>query len=78
MNAKQKAIELVAKFEKDFDFYHDNDGNTDFVTGKLDFQNRKQCALICVNEMIALVDTLDGNKKITNFYNNVKTEIEKL
>lgn len=71
-NAKQKAIEICQNMAYTSRFSLFNEGRT------LPLHIAKQCAIHCVNEMIALVDTLDGNKKITNFYNNVKTEIELL
>ena len=66
MNQKEKARELVERFEK---FY------------VLNHQEAKQCALICCDEIIkALEDNHDYTKCYIEFvyWQEVKKEIEKL
>jgi hypothetical protein len=83
LSPKEKAIELVNKFEKDFDFFHHCErGNTQFTTGKLDYQNQKQCAIILVNEIIKTICYCYPSKKdeisFVEYWEQVKQEIEKL
>jgi len=60
--AKEKAEELVNKY---FDLVPDEKGY---------FDKQKQCALICINEMLNISD--DSNEQ--RFLEQVKQEIEKL
>ena len=71
MTPKEKAKELVDKFE--------NYCDVDDPNGILDWQdclkqNAKNCALICINEMIRIC--YDHN--MASYYGEVKLEIEKL
>ena len=63
MTAKKKAIELVLKLVK-------------YTPVEFEYRYAKQCALICVEEMIKLVDLhcIDP----TNYWQEVKKEIENL
>ena len=64
MNAKEKAIQLVFKFDKII-----------FLTDKVE---PKQCALIAVDEIIdnEKIDNLEDNN--LSYWQEVKSEIEKL
>ena len=59
MKAKEKAKELVDRFR----------------VGYINFEEAKQCALICVDEMLKQPQTSD---KQLNFLIEVKQEINKL
>ena len=71
MEAKDKAIELIEKFAPF--------ANDDYYVSK---DNTKQCALICVDEIITALNeqrTFTGHKiHLERFYEDVKKEIEKL
>lgn len=62
MTAKEKAQELVEKFNKNEKLFH-----------SIDFYQAKQCALIAVNEILDVCKTY-----LSPYYNDVKKEIEKL
>jgi hypothetical protein len=62
MTAKEKAQELVEKFNKNEKLFH-----------SIDFYQAKQCALIAVNEILDVCKTY-----LSPYYNEVKKEIEKL
>jgi hypothetical protein len=65
--AKEKAIELI-------DLMYDVDVNQEeIMTGEF----AKRCALICVNEIIAELDSERVFERI-DFWNQVKQEIKKL
>lgn len=78
MSPKKKAIELVEKFN--FICHIDSDGFTDYYETK---HNRKQCALIAVDEMIVQNGELYLNslgEKTIQFYilkNNFLFEVKK-
>jgi len=63
MTPKEKAQQLLDRF--------------DLPTG-LRSAERKQCALICVDEMIDVIYGLPNNEKKYNYLQEVKSEIEKL
>jgi hypothetical protein len=66
MTPKEKAIEL---FEKMYTCYQ----------GHLDEYTAKQCALIAVDEIIEALDEHHWqNRNVTEYYKEVKQEIEKL
>ncbi len=67
MIPKDKAIELVSKF------MHLVDNNDS--TGRYDDQNAKLCALIVVDEVLAVLDS-EGNSY--PYWQQVKEEIKKL
>jgi hypothetical protein len=65
MTPEEKAKELVDKFIPEEE--------------SIEFSHVKQCALICVDEIIeALEHNSWQNKDWVNFYDEVKQEIEKL
>lgn len=72
MEAKTKATELVKNFEKLF-----IDANSDSWT-----EPSKQCALICVDEIIEHAENSYHNEDIIkgakSYWDEVKSEIEKL
>jgi len=78
MDSKEKAIELIERFA---DLSRNN--KTSILTS---FQYDKQCALICVNEVIksnptVIKEQLHGANQVwnsTNYWQEVKTEIENL
>ena len=76
MTPKEKAIELVDKFTIP---YYEWDGDGYNINWDETFKNRKQCALIAVDE---LIDTIDGFLEARiyalDYYKEVKQEIEKL
>ena len=73
MDAKEKAKELVDKFKPHSHFWvHDLGRQKDYEIEQL--ENAKQCALICVDEIMS-----DYQSWVTNeFWLEVKQEIEKL
>jgi hypothetical protein len=75
MNYKEKAEELVEKFFSvipvpDYDEYVNP-----LKTHK---ERAKQCALICVDEIIGSVKYTFPSAEFLNYWQQVKTEIEKL
>jgi hypothetical protein len=68
MNYKEKAIEIIDRFYIEVKFY----------------ERAKQCALICVDEIMNLgllygdAPFGDGGKQFHSYWQQVKTEIEKL
>ena len=69
MTPKEKAKELVDKM-----------WNIDERYGSIGFHEAKQCALICVDEILDLIDTIyDYDRESLNpYWEEVKQEIEKL
>ena len=61
MTAKEKAIDLVNKFQWKWDI------------ARMSLVNSKQCALICVDEILEFHDRID-----VKYWNEVKQEINKL
>jgi hypothetical protein len=82
MNYKEKAEEIFNKFLKFqvLTIGFDNDINSEFTRR----QRAKQCALICVDEIMNLgllygdAPFGDGGKQFHSYWQQVKTEIEKL
>ena len=74
MTAKEKAIELVDKFT----LYLGTDVNGDECY--VDVIEAKQCALICVDEMLGIYDIegYDGDDIEMAYLEEVKKEINKL
>ena len=71
MTPKQKAIELVDKFKLSFAGVISNDEDWETLA--------KQCALIAVDEVIeALHEHHWQNRNVTEYYIEVKNELEKL
>lgn len=66
MTAKEKANELVKKFSPKLPFYTEKDNK----------QKSKECALICVDEILNAVTTIADKKY--EYYKEVKEEIMKL
>lgn len=58
MEAKNKAIELVEKFRKQQVTVSGckDGGNPCIITSEMYFNSAKQCALICVDEILVLLD----------------------
>jgi hypothetical protein len=80
MTPKEKAEELIDKYY----FISTHDG-LDVMDKKLTEQDRKQCALIAVNEMISMLPFTDLTTYIgkwceqqRQYLEDVKQEIEKL
>ena len=72
MTPKEKAIELVEKFEPlvtTWDYYNDSPRWWQDI-----LVDTKQCALIAVNEILGYM----GADRGTEFWQQVKSEIEKL
>ena len=88
MTPKEKAKELVDKFNNaegcEWDFYETQEGNES--CWRMSNSLAKQCALIAVDEILNELHQIQEYdyllaQKITGkilFYNEVKTEIEKL
>jgi len=74
MTPKQKANELVDKFKDCVGLDIDTDMGWKLQSKN---DNAKQCALICVDEIINAIDNLQYNRK-TDFWENVKQEINNL
>jgi hypothetical protein len=74
MTAKEKAKELVDKFQKQI-FFHITDE-------RLDIEESKGCALIAVDEILDAITfnvyDEDAYNKEYNYWQEVKQEIEKL
>lgn len=68
MKAEEKAKELVEKFWNQFNYLVEY-GDTR--------SEAKQCALICVDEIIEAINGLQYERK-TDYWENVRKEIEKL
>jgi hypothetical protein len=77
MTSKEKAEELVHKFKK-YSYYPKTDNDMLFVN-ELN-NNAKQCALIAVDEILDLIDTIyDYDRESLNpYWKEVKKELEKL
>lgn len=89
---KQKAIELVAKFQKDAIIEHPPFAGALTEYSKLNDREAKQCALIAVEELInyhyrlfesqiplvGIIKKVDIVNIEYNFLIDVKTELEKL
>ena len=69
MTPKQKAEELVEKFRLNVLDY-ENNGLNSFKA--------KQCALIAVNEILSVITNSNDYYIMSNYYQQVKKEIEKL
>ena len=67
MTAKEKALELCVKFFKPSVFDYEE------KQCLVDEENAKQCALICVDEILEFYDRID-----VKYWKEVKQEIEKL
>lgn len=69
MTSKEKAKELVEKYSK---------GKDEYGWSLCEFHScAKQCALICVDEIIQSIENLQYERK-TDYWEEVKEEIEKL
>jgi hypothetical protein len=71
MNYKEKAEELIRKY---YTFGIRKEGQS------LSWHESKQCALICVDEILETVKSVSSNEieYDDNYWQQVKTEIEKL
>jgi transcription elongation factor Elf1 len=72
MTPKEKAEELIEKYIQ----YSQLEIGYQGITSRI--QSAKKCALIAVDELIELSKDTDGYYKWTDFYHEVKQEIEKL
>jgi len=76
MTTKEKAKELVEKFR--FYLGNSNDGEEFYV----DDLDAKQCALICVDEILKSLNNIEGQHSTLyeeeDYFKEVKQEIEKL
>ena len=70
MTPKQKAKELVDKFQKQIFF--------DVTNERLDIEESKGCALIAVEEVMVYLDQIMLPNPFKQYWNEVKHEIEKL
>lgn len=70
MTPKQKAKELVGKFQKQIFF--------DVTNERLDIEESKGCALIAVEEVMVYLDQIMLPNPFKQYWNEVKHEIEKL
>jgi hypothetical protein len=77
MTPKEKAEELVHKFKK-YSYYPKTNNDMLFVN-ELN-NNAKQCALIAVDEILDLIDTIYDydREELDPYWKQVKQEIEKL
>lgn len=79
MRAKDKAKELVEKFLP-YSYYHEMDNSMNRNYQQED--NAKQCALICVDEIIKQLDCISFNHDIEDlpfkYWEEVKQEIYRL
>lgn len=73
MSPKEKAKELVEKFLP-YSYYHEMDNSMNRNYQQED--NAKQCALICVDEILSAVTTIADKRY--EYYKEVKQEINKL
>lgn len=67
---RQKAISLVRKFYR---FCNEENGNILAVLADADMDSAKQCALICVDQII-----MEAKGYRYEYYKKVKSEIKKL
>ena len=79
MTPKDKAEELVDRFKADTVIYT-WDGNGYKVDIETSFQNAKNCALICVDEILETINNVNPTTEETfeSYWIEVKQEIEKL
>jgi hypothetical protein len=77
MTPKEKAEELVHKFKK-YSYYPKTNNDMLFVN-ELN-NNVKQCALIAVDEILDLIDTIYDydRESLDPYWKQVKQELEKL
>jgi hypothetical protein len=73
MTPKEKALALIKKFQSG---YQTNEGF--YYSFNNDLQDAKQCALICVDEILSANAVWYENSIPYNYWQRVKTEIEKL
>jgi len=78
MKTKTKAIELIEKFRK-----YSYNGACEENDERVEHYNAKQCALICVDEIISEMEYIDENDtsisyKRFEYWHSVKEEIEGL
>lgn len=70
MTPKQKAEELFDKFYNTLPSYTDE--------GQIEWQSAKQCSLIAVDEILFITKMYNDTYAETTYWQEVKTEIEKL
>jgi hypothetical protein len=74
MTPKEKAVELIEKFEKEV-YKYDLDTNDKYDMSL--FHLAKQCALIAVDEILKIT-WVDKFLIVEDYWNEVKQEIQKL
>lgn len=83
MKPKEKAVELVQKYLKiEFNVLHtDCEGDRAVATGSCTTMGAKQCALICVDEILNEFSEIvvpGVEFEYITYWNEVKTEIQNL
>ena len=73
MTPKEKAKELIAKFEN-FNY----DDGYDYYTSSISYIEAKQCALIAVDEILALLPEIAFGANVYEYWQQVRKEIESL
>ena len=79
MTIKEKAKELVDKFKK-----YSYNGACEENDGEMEFYSAKQCALICVDEILDVLKNIEFSYTDTSFeyelnnWKDIKKEIELL
>jgi hypothetical protein len=83
MTPKEKAIELVQKF-KQYSYYDAHDLTSRFQRERSNIDSAKECAEICIDEIIAIYKKNDGPEGSTYinegkfFWMRVKKQIENI
>jgi hypothetical protein len=77
MTPKEKAHELVNKFRLFQSISYDDDGGSVY-NYNISKHNAKQCAIICVEEILDNTGCGTCKKSDSSYWYEVKTEIEKL
>jgi hypothetical protein len=78
MTPKEKAEELIKRFNKVEIFISIEPSNIDTDIESVDCDANKQCALIAVDEIINSVDNEHVSDIFKDYWEEVKQEIEKL
>ena len=84
MTAKEEAIELVNKFKIKVTVFYSEDSVPWVLNAPMIIKSSKQCALICVDELIEEIKEIQFNYDIliedteVKYWKEVKEEINKL
>ena len=76
MTAKEKAIELIEKYQSEKIITYQRSAFSPIEEYELTDSEAKYCALIFVNEMI--LECKDYNSERESYWLNIKQELEKL